>query len=290
MVTIVTITGMQPSYTLQMQGRVHVFDMTAQPWQATANPGLWLKPVRMDDDKGHFLGLVRFDAFTHSGLHQHQGVATSLVIQGGLTDYHGPIRLHDAGINLAGSTHDAVAYEDTVLVSRLEAGVIYPPASSISGVHAGSRYQDFCNPDPSVAPEINVPVDQQTAHATGIGGIARQGIFDYAGTGSDHRMVQLKLLPGATASFVATHLTEFWVRGGNLVVNQQSADANAFVVCEAGAKVQWAAPFGALLIGWAEGREHYPAANANANANATAAAAANAEAAPDLFGFGRRQC
>ena len=115
MVTIVTITGMQPSYTLQTQGRVHVFDMTAQPWQATANPGLWLKPVRMDDDKGHFLGLVRFDAFTQSGLHQHQGVATSLVIQGGLTDYHGPIRLHDAGINLAGSTHDAVAYEDTVL-------------------------------------------------------------------------------------------------------------------------------------------------------------------------------
>ena len=288
MVTIVTIKTMQPIYSLQTQGRVHVFDMTAVLWQATAKPGLWLKPVRMDDDKGHFLGLVRFDAFTRSGLHQHQGVATSLVIQGGLTDYHGPIHLYDAGINLLGSTHDAVAYEATVLVSRLEAGVIYPPASDISGVHAGSRYEDFSNPDPAVAPEINVPVDQQAAHATGIPGITRQGIFDYAGTGSNHRMAQLKLLPGATASFEVAHLTEFWVRGGNLVVNQQSADANAFVVCEAGAKVQWAAPFGALLIGWAEGREHYPAANANAAA--AAAAAANAEAAPDLFGFGRRQC
>ena len=282
MVTIVTIKGMQSIYSLQAQGRVHVFDMTAIPWQATTNSGLWLKPVRTDDSQGHFLGLVRFDAFTRSGLHQHRGVATSLVIQGGLTDYHGPIHLHEAGINILGSTHDAMAYEDTVLVSRLEAAVIYPPASSISGVHAGSRHEDFCNPDPSVAPEINVPVDQQPAHATGIAGITRQGIFDYGGTGSDHRMVQLKLRPGAAASFEVTHLTEFWVRGGNLLVNQQSAQANAFVVCEAGAQVHLAAPFGALLIGWAEGRERFADADANANAHASADL--------DLFGFGRLQC
>ena len=284
MVTIVTIKGMQSIYSLQAQGRTHVFDMATIPWQATTNSGLWLKPVRTDDVLGHFLGLVRFDAFARSGLHQHRGVATSLVIQGGLTDYHGPIHLHEAGINILGSTHDAMAYENTVLVSRLEAAVIYPPASSISGVHAGSRHEDFCNPDPLVAPEINVPVDQQPALATGIAGITRQGIFDYSGTGSDHRMVQLKLLPGATANFEVTRLTEFWVRGGNLLVNQQSAQANAFVVCEAGAQVHLAAPFGALLIGWAEGRERF--ADGDASANATA----NAYAAPDLFGFGRLQC
>lgn len=271
---------MKSLYSLQAQGCVHVFDMNAMPWQATANSGLWLKPVRSDEDKGHFLGLVRFDAFVRSGLHQHRGVATSLVIQGGLTDYHGPIHLHEAGINILGSTHDAMAYEDTVLVSRLEATVIYPPASDISGVHAGSRYEEFCNPDPSLAPEVNVPVDQQPPHATGIAGLTRQGIFDYAGTGSDHRMVQLKLRPGATASFEVAHLTEFWVRGGNLLVNQQSADANSFVVCEAGAQVRLAAPFGALLIGWAEGRERFSDSDSPAGAHA----------APDLFGFGRRQC
>ncbi len=280
MVTIVTITDMESLYSLQAQGRVHVFDMAAVPWQATANSGLWLKPVRTDEAQGHFLGLVRFDAFARSGLHQHRGVATSLVIQGGLTDYHGPIHLHEAGINVLGSTHDAMAYEDTVLVSRLEGAVIYPPASSISGVHAGSRHEDFCNPDPSIAPEINVPVDHQPAHATGFAGITRQGIFDYGGTGSDHRMVQLKFRPGATAGFKVTHLTEFWVRGGNLLVNQQSAQANAFVVCEAGAQVNLAAPFGALLMGWAEGRERFGDADATANAHAS----------PDLFGFGRLQC
>ena len=267
---------MQASYTLQTQGRIHVFDMAAEPWQATAKPGLWLKPVRMDDDKGHFLGLVRFDAFTRSGLHQHLGVATSLVIQGGLTDYHGPIHLHEAGINTKGSTHDAVAYEDTVLVSRLEAAVIYPPASDISGVHAGSRYEEFCNPDPLRPPEINVPVDPLRARGTGIAGITRQDIFDYDGTGSNHRMVQLHLLPGAVAGFAVAHLTEFWVRGGNVLVNGQSAQANAFVVCEAGAQVHLAAPFGALLIGWAEGRERF--------------ADTDVSPAPDLFGFGHLQC
>ena len=280
MVTIVTIAVMESLYSPQAQGRVHVFDMTAVAWQATANGGLWLKTVRTDEARGHFLGLVRFDAFARSGLHQHRGVATSLVIQGGLTDYHGPIHLHEAGINILGSTHDAMAYENTVLVSRLEGAVIYPPASSISGVHAGSRHEDFCNPDPSVAPEINVPVDQQPAHATGLAGITRQGIFDYRGTGSDHRMVQLKLRPGATASFKVTHVTEFWLRGGNLLVNQHSAQANAFVVCEAGAQVDLAAPFGALLIGWAEGRERCGGDGATANA----------QASPDLFGFGRLQC
>lgn len=77
--------------------------MASLPWQATSSPGLWLKPVRHDDDAGLYLGLVRFDAGTRSGLHQHQGVAASFVVEGGLTDYHGSIGLHHAGINSRGS-------------------------------------------------------------------------------------------------------------------------------------------------------------------------------------------
>ena len=73
------------------------------------------------------------------------GVASSFVVQGGLTDYHGAVRLHQAGINVKGSTHDAIAYEQTVLASRLEGPVLYPPAGEITGVHAGSRYGDFKN-------------------------------------------------------------------------------------------------------------------------------------------------
>ncbi|MFL6693745.1 MAG: cupin domain-containing protein [Ramlibacter sp.] len=235
--------------------RVHVFDMAASPWQATANPGLWLKPVRQDDVLGHYLGLVRFDAGTRSGLHQHQGVATSFVVDGGLTDYHGALRLHEVGINYRGSTHDAIAYRHTLLVSRLEAPVTYPPDSEISGVHAGSQHAAVLNEAPDMPPEINIPVDEMLHEDTLLRGVRRQLIFDYDGTGTDRRMVQLSLRPGTDIRFEAGALTEFWVRGGLLAVCGTQAHADCFVVCEPGADVRLRSPYGALLIAWAEDRE-----------------------------------
>lgn len=234
---------------------VHLFAMGNAPWQATANPGLWLKPVRHDDTRGLFLGLVRFDAGTRSGVHQHQAVATSFVVDGGLTDYHGPVRLHEAGINFKGSTHDAIAYRHTVLVSRLEGPVTYPPDSDISGVHAGSRHAVFRNTAPDIPPEVNVPVDALPPQDTGVAGVQRRLVFDYAGTGSAHRMVQLSVRPETAFAFTARALTEFWVRGGGLAVNGRPVHADSFVVCEAGARVDVQCPYGALVLGWAEGRE-----------------------------------
>ena len=236
--------------------RTHVFDMARVEWQRTANPGLSLKPVRHDDERGLFLGLVRFEAGTRSGLHQHQAVATSFVIDGGLTDYHGSIGLHQAGINFKGSTHDAIAYRHTLLVSRLEGPVTYPADSDISGVHAGSRHAAAIRNDaPDVPPEVNVEVDAQPRAETGFAGVLRQSVFDYRGTGTDRRMVQLSLRPASHFSFLARALTEFWVRGGLLAVNGAGMHADCFVVCEAGATVDVQCPYGALLIGWAEARE-----------------------------------
>jgi hypothetical protein len=234
---------------------VHVFDMARNAWHATANPGLWLKPVRHDDANGLYLGLVRFDGGTRSGLHQHQGIATSFVLDGGLTDYHGCIGLHQAGINFKGSTHDAIAYRPTLLVSRLEAPVTYPPDSDISGVHAGSRHAAILNEQPDVPPEVNVDVDALVREDTLVRGVRRQVIFDYANTGTDRRMAQLTIRPGADFTFEAGALTEFWVRGGQIAANDTAAHADCFIVCEPGATLRIRSPYGALLIAWAEGRE-----------------------------------
>jgi hypothetical protein len=246
---------MEPLYRPAQKAQVLVFDMNQSPWQATTNPGLFLKPVRHDDAEGLFLGLVKFEAFARSGLHQHQGLATSFVIDGGLTDYHGSIKMHEAGLNFKGATHDAIAYQNTVLVSRLEAPVSYPPDSDISGVHAGSQYLAFENLEPSVPPEVNVLVDHLPTQATGYNGIERQVIYDYAGASQARRYCQLSVMPHASFAFEASALTEFWVRGGNLKVNGQEVHANCFIVCEAEAKVKIESPFGALLLAWAEGPE-----------------------------------
>lgn len=269
---------MQAAYTYEAAARVHVFDARELPWQDTPEPGLRLKPVRYDNRLGHFLGLVGFDPLARSGLHQHRGVATSFVLDGSLVDFAGPIGLHQAGINLVGATHDAVAYQHTLLVSRLEGPVVYPASrGELSGLHAGSRHADFDNPAPEAAPDINITVDGLVHQQSGIQGLRRQTIFDYAGTGSAHRFVQLSLAPGSVCPpWRCDRTTEFWVRGGLLQVNGRVAHANCFVVIEPGAEVQMASPFGVLMLAWAEGPEAWldPVSLGTARAQR-----------PSLFGF-----
>jgi hypothetical protein len=269
---------MKAVYTYEAAGRVHVFDARDLPWQDTPEPGLRLKPLRYDDELGHYLGLVGFAPMARSGLHQHRGVATSFVVDGGLTDFAGPIGLHQAGINLVGSTHDAIAYQNTLLVSRLEGRVVYPTShGELSGLHAGSRHAEFDNPAPEAAPDINVSVDAVVPQQSGIRGLRRQMLFDYAGTGRAHRFVQLSLAPGTDCpAWRCRQLTEFWVRGGLLRLNGQVAHGNCFVIVEPGAVVQMASPYGVLMLAWAEGPEEWldPAALDTARAQRSS-----------LFGF-----
>ena len=247
-----------PSGTLLSPG-VQVFEQSVVPWQDTSEPGLRLKAVRYDNALGHYLGWVGFAPMSRSGLHQHRGVATSFVVDGGLTDYHGSLGLHEAGINLCGATHDAVSYQNTLLVSRLEGPVIYPREhGDLSGLHAGSRHDEVVNAAPDVPPDINVPVDGLPVHQTGIVGLRRQTIFDYAGTGSAHRFVQLQLAPACELpAWRAAARIDLWVRGGRLVVEGQTVLANSFVVVDAGATVRMSSPHGALVLAWAEGPEQW---------------------------------
>jgi hypothetical protein len=288
-VTIVTIRHMhafplpsdaRPTPVVQpgAEGRIHRVDAGSLPWTETPEPGLRLKAVRYDDAQGLFFGLVGFAPMTRSGLHQHQDVAISFVIDGGLTDYHGSLGLHEAGINLRGATHDAIAYQNTVLVARLQGPVVYPPErGELSGLHAGSRHGAVWNPAPEVPPETNVRLDAVPMAQTGLEGLRRQTGFDYAGTGHAHRFVQLSFAPGTDCPpWRATALVELWVRGGLVEINGEVSHANTFVSIEPGATVHWRSPHGALVLAWAEGPEAWidGALNHGARANVTS-----------LFGF-----
>jgi hypothetical protein len=254
-------------YVRSARSRVHVFDASALPWQDTPRRGLRTLPIRRDDERGEYLGLIAFDAFTRSGLHQHQGVATSFILEGGLTDYHGPVHQHEVGINYKGSTHDAMAWVPTVLVSKLEGPVTYPrDAGVLSGIHAGSRHEDFRNPDPAVPPEVNVRIDALTRVPTGVDGVARQDIYDYAHSDDDRRLVQWHLRPETEVpAWEASDWVELWVRGGEIAVNAQRAHANCFVIVEPGATVRVASGYGAIALVWAEGRERWLGADTHAS-------------------------
>lgn len=260
------------------RGGVYLFDPQALTWQPAGRDGIVQKVIRRDDTHGHFLGLIGMEPMTRSGLHQHQGVATSFFVDGGLTDYQGTVAREQVGINLKGATHDAISYPRSLFVARLQAPVTYPPDSGpLHQLHAGARHAQLVNPAPDVPPDINVTVDALALRGTGCDGVTRQTVFDYAGTPQDHRLVQLHLRPGVRLPrLLATDQVEIWVRGGLLEVDGRTAAAGGFVILEPGTEASLASPFGALLIVWAEGPAHWVDAPASGDAAALRA---------DLFGY-----
>ena len=176
-----------------------------------------MKTIRIDDERGEFLGLIGFDRFVRSAVHQHQGVASSFILEGGLTDYHGPVNQHEMGINFRGSTHDAMSYVPTVLVSKLEGPVTYPKSEQlISGIHAGSTYPI------SATPTRRTARDQRRRRRRGAGADRHRGPLPPA----DLRLCRQRPRAPAAAVEVRPETTvpawqagdwvELWVRGGEI--------------------------------------------------------------------------
>jgi len=248
-----------PLYRRGGRGGAYVFDPLSMPWAPAGKDGVAQKAIRRDDGRGHFLGLIAMDPMVRSGLHQHQGVATSFFVDGGLTDYQGPIGTNQVGVNLKGATHDAISYARTLFVARLQAPVTYAPEDGpLHGLHAGARHAALVNPAPQVPPDINVTVDALPPQPTGCDGVQRRMVFDYAPTTDEHRMVQLSIRPQSRLPRLAvTDLTELWVRGGVLEVDGRPAPAGSFVILEPGCEASLACAFGAQLLAWAEGPAHW---------------------------------
>jgi anti-sigma factor ChrR (cupin superfamily) len=233
--------------------------MTTAPWTGAGKDGISQKVVRADHDRGRYLGLVAFEPLTRSGLHQHLGTATSYFLEGSLSDYAGTAIRGQAGINLAGATHDAVAFERCLLCARLEGPVIYPPQDGpLHRLHAGARHADIINAAPEVMPDTNITVEALPLLPTMLAGVARRTIFDYAATPDDRRLVQLQLLPGASVpAHRAAGLVEWFVCGGDVRVGDATALAGSFVIIEPESEVVMSSRYGALLLAWAEGRAEW---------------------------------
>lgn len=231
---------------------VHALD--GMPWRELGRPGVKDKSVRADRATGHYLGVIAFEPMSRSGLHQHLGTALSYFLAGSLSDYQGSASEGMAGINLAGATHDAVAYPGALIASRLEGPVVSPEGvTAAHPIQGGVRGGRLTNPFPERLPDINVPVAPLPIVPTAFSGIGRRMIFDYAPTGDRRRFSALTIMPHAPAVEIAHRgLTDWYVLAGDVAVNGRRAHANSFVIIEPGARVAIESEYGCQILAWAE--------------------------------------
>jgi hypothetical protein len=234
---------------------VYVSSKEALQWKDASKPGLRLAPVHEDRESGHFLGLLGFEAMASSGLHQHTDAAFSYMLSGSIRDYAGRTKAGEMGINLAGATHEAIAYEPSVVASRLDGHVLYAGEDyqDAPHLHAGGRFGDFRNQRPEDPPTINVDVEAIAASVTSVGGLSRRLIADYHGTAHNFRNAALTLNPGTRVPpFTTSAPIEIFVVAGCFEINGQLATGGGFCMVEAGAQVQLSSASGAFLIAWSE--------------------------------------
>lgn len=241
-------------------------------WVDASRPGLRLAAAREHRDSGQFLGLLGFEPLSSSGLHQHVDIALSYVLSGGLTDYSGTTAAGQMGINMPGATHDAIAYETSLLASRLDGPVLYwpePGRDDARHLHAGGRDATFTNPRPEDPPDISLTLTDLPLLPTATAGVTRRLICDYRGTAHDYRNCALTLIPGTrVAPFRTRAPLELFVIGGGVEVNGQLVLGAGFCIVEAHTQLELSSAFGAHLIAWSEAAIEWLDA-----------------ARPDLFGF-----
>jgi hypothetical protein len=226
-------------------------------WEEAGRSGLAYLPIRRDEAGADFLGLLRFDAFASSGLHQHLDVAMSYMLSGGLTDRQGTVSAGTMGINFHGSTHDAVSYERSLMVSRLEGPALYLPELE-HHLHVGARRQPICVESAEQAPDIAVCVQELRVDSTAFAGVGRKMVFDYSITPHDRRCVELHLLPGAQVPIHRmTARVDWFILSGDVEIAHGSrrdvAGTSTFVMMEPGAEVALRSHYGARILAWADG-------------------------------------
>jgi hypothetical protein len=238
------------------QGNVFVTRKEELRWVEASRPGLRLAAVQEDRETGRFVGLLGFDTLASSGLHQHTDIAFSYMLSGGLTDYSGTTVAGQMGINMAGATHDAIAYLPSLMASRLYGPVLYAPgvdSDDAPALHAGARTEKFVNPRPEESPDVSITVATLPASATSVPGLSRRMICDYKGTPHDFRNVAVTFNPGTKVPPFRTRAPiDIFMIAGGAKINGQLILGGGFCVIAAGTQVEFLSDFGAYLIVWSE--------------------------------------
>ncbi|HEV7842146.1 MAG TPA: cupin domain-containing protein [Pyrinomonadaceae bacterium] len=88
-----------------------MFDFSSIEWRGTRHEGIFLHPLRRDEETGDSTVLIRMEPGCDYPAHRHNGIEEILILQGGYRDQQGEYRAGDYVFNEASSTHHPVALE-----------------------------------------------------------------------------------------------------------------------------------------------------------------------------------
>lgn len=241
----------------------------AMEWVVLGKGNVRQKVVRDDPASGRFLGMMSLDPLVRTGLHKHLDVAFAFHLSGSSTNHSAVVRAGQLGITLAGTVHDTVVYESALTIVRTEGRTMFPPP--VGGevhLHSGAVHGDMTPGEGGGC--LTIVPESAPLLATGVGGIGRRVLFDYAPTGKNRRLAEFVAAPGAAAPrHLAGDRLEFFVIAGDLAVNGVEAGPADFVLIEGGSQIGWATSYGCRFLAWADG----PSAWGDAGSG------------PELYGF-----
>lgn len=258
---------------MRADAAIYIHDPQQMQWEPTGRAGVWQKSIRTEPERGQFLGLVRMEPMTRTGLHRHLGFGGAYVVAGGVHDYFSDQLAGEYAINHKSTVHEAFSYTDTLLATRLEAPQVFLEEEEVLQFRNGGRHatpDELRTPDPEVAPDLLFNLRTLPVTNTKVAGVRRTLIFDYARSEIDHRICLLRMLPStAIPAFKTSALTEFMMLGGEVKVNGLQVSVGNYCILEPGAEVSIQSDFGASMLVWSEGRIGW----------------ADGRNLPDLFGF-----
>jgi hypothetical protein len=234
---------------------VHIARMDQLPWTATGQPGICQQEIRCDRETGRYFGAARFDPMSRSGMHRHLGPVGSYFLAGSVVDHHSEVVGGQALINLTGAVHDVISYPGALTVARVDGPILYPNDVGLYAELGAKARAAGANLDDSlgVTPNITVTLNALKPMPTGITGLSRRVIFDYAGEGCRRRYVELLFTPGTK---VPQHrlldMIDWFVLAGRVEIGGKEAEAGSFVSLDGGTKVEIVSRYGARVIAWAD--------------------------------------
>lgn len=236
-----------------MSTGVRVVSAATLEWEPVGSGNVRQKIVRANEETGEFLGLMSIDAFARTGLHKHLDVAFAYHLSGASTNYSTLVTRGQLGITLNGTVHETVIYEPTLSVVRTEGRTMYPQSSGSDHVHAGAVHGEMSVADRQWCGCLSIDAASVAAEATGVDGLVRRVLFDYAATGKNRRLCEFGALPKtAVAHHVAADRLEFYVIAGDIRANGLEARAGDFILVDAGTVLEWGSSFGSRVLVWAD--------------------------------------